>query len=369
MSATVTEARRVAPDEPETTRRRPRVVHVPAHHDYVRHATTAPTDGKTREVPGPAEAFTWRGGERWLADHGADVDVLHVHFGAEQVDVAGLVAVLAAAAAADVAVVWTAHDLTNPHLVDQGVHEEQLAVLARCAAGVVTLTAGAAEEVERRWGRRPVVLAHPHLAPVEMLARPRPDRVGPPVVAVPLGLLRPATDPAVVRALLDRAVAAVLPSGAVLRVTLREEVLAPGFPRADAVLVDLLRRAHAEGRIDLVVGPRTAEADLWDELAATSVLVLPYRWGTHSGWVEACHDVGTPVVVPALGRWAEQQAVHAFAVGPDGPDPASVSSALAAALAQPTRTGTVLDARLQERRTSVVEHARLHALAAAGGRW
>ena len=372
------------PSPPPAPVAAPVVVHVPADHDYVRHATTTPATAPTaptgddhddhddhgdRGDRGPQEAFTFSGGQRWLADHGAGVDVLHVHFGAEQVDAEGLDAVLSAAQQADVAVVWTAHDLTNPHLVDQDVHEAQLALLARRAAGLITLTAGAAAEVERRWGRRPVVVPHPHLAPVEVLGRPRPDRSGRPVVGVPLGMLRPATDPAVVRALLGPEVAAALPAGTVLRVTLREEVVTPGFPRPDAALVDELRRAQAEGRVDLVIGPRSVAADLWDELSRLSALVLPYRWGTHSGWVEACHDVGTPVVAPALGRWLEQQTVHPFAVGPDGPDPVSIASAVAAALAQPPRRGTVLDARLHERRASVATHDRLHALAAAGERW
>jgi len=349
------------------------VVHVPSDHDYVRHATTAPTDGPTREAPGPAEAFTWRGGGRWLADHGADVDVLHVHFGFEQVDVAGLDGVLRAAVEADVAVVWTVHDLTNPHLLDQATYGAQLAVLARRAAGLITLTPGAAAEVERRWARRPVVVAHPHLAPPAVLSRPRPEQVGPPVVGVPLGLLRPATDPAVVRALLDPEVTDALPDRAVLRVTLRQEVLDPGFPRPDAGLVDLLRAADADGcgrtRVDLVVGPRTPDAALWEELSGLAALVLPYRWGTHSGWVEACHDVGTPVVAPALGRWAEQHPVHPFDVGPDGPDAGSLAAALAAALGRGPRSEPVLGQRLHEREASVAAHARLHAVAAAGGRW
>ena len=35
--------------------------------------------------------------------------------------------------------------------------------------------------------------------------------------------------------------------------------------------------------------------------------VLPYRFGTHSGWLEACHDLGTGVVAPDCGYYAEQR--------------------------------------------------------------
>jgi hypothetical protein len=36
--------------------------------------------------------------------------------------------------------------------------------------------------------------------------------------------------------------------------------------------------------------------------------VLPYRWGTHSGLLEAAHDLGTPVLAPAVGSYAAQGA-------------------------------------------------------------
>ncbi|WP_336921948.1 hypothetical protein [Aquipuribacter sp. SD81] len=363
-----------------------RVVHVPADHDYVRHATTVEGAATPASAAYPVTApvvdppvrtsqpdlppFRWRDGRRWLAEHGAAVDVLHVHFGFESVGVEELSAVLDAADDAGVRVVWTVHDLQNPHLVDQAPHEAQLALLARRAAGLLTLTPGAADEVARRFGRRPVVVRHPHLAPPDVLGRAR-TRPAERVVGCPLGLLRPGTDPAVVRALLGPQVREALADlgPATLRVTLRQEVLEPGFPRPDADLVAVLRRAHDDGLLDLQVGPRTPAERLWPELAGLSALVLPYRWGTHSGWVEACHDVGTPVVAPALGRWAEQHEVHAFPSGPAGPDPAALAGALSAALRRDGDRAPVLAERLHERAAVAAEHARLHTLAAAGGRW
>ncbi len=324
------------------------------------------------------EPFAWGDAVGWLGRHGRDVDVLHVHFGMEQVDLDGLRLALDAADRAGVAVVWTVHDLTNPHLVDQSSHEAQVALLARRSAGLLTLTPGAAAEVERRWGRRPAVVPHPHLAPTDVLARPRPPSgdAPPQVVAVPLGVLRPAVDPGLVAALLHPAVQDVLDElvragrdRPVLRVQLREEVLRPGFPRADPALVRRLREADADGRLELVVGPRTPEAEMWRDLGGLAALVLPYRWGTHSGWVEACHDVGTPVLAPDLGRWAEQQRVHLFRRGPDGPDPASLAGALRDALERGPRGSAVLEERMAGRGGSVAEHDRLHRLAAAGGRW
>lgn len=339
-----------------------RVVHVPGEHAYVRHVS-APAG-----AAGPAHApvhLDWsdepvRGARRMVA---AGVDVLHVHFGFDRCTPQRLAAVLDAWADARLPFVWTVHDLTNPHLVDQSSHEEQLALLAERAAVVLTLTDGAADEIARRWGRRAVVVPHPHLAPTQVLSAPRPPQDGPPVVAVPLGMLRPGTDPAVVLALLD--VMADRPD-VTLRVRLREEVLAPGFPRPDPHLVGRLQEAEREGRVDLRVGPRLGEDELWQELRGLAALVLPYRWGSHSGWVESCYDVGTPVVAPALGHWAEQQDVHTFH-HTSAATAGSLAAAVDAALAQGPRPGSVRAERLREREHVVRAHALVHRLAAAGG--
>ena len=50
-----------------------------------------------------------------------------------------------------------------------------------------------------------------------------------------------------------------------------------------------------------------SDDELWDYLHALDVSVLPYRFGTHSGWLEACHDLGTTVVAPTCGFYAEQR--------------------------------------------------------------
>lgn len=350
-------------------RTRPRVVHVPDGHAYVAHVSSVPgpsTDGAVDAGP-PARLprFSWDDGATWVREHASEFDVLHVHFGFEQVSVADLRALVDALARAGRPLVWTAHDLTNPHLVDQTLHEQQLAVLAEHAAVVLTLTPGAAQEIRRRWGRDATVVPHPHLAPAEVMARTRPGSVGAPVIGLHLGMLRPSTDRRIVLALLDAVTE--LPT-ATLRVHLREEVLAAGFPRPDRDLFRELHRPSRAPQLDLRVGGRVPEAALWDELSSLSALVLPYRWGTHSGWVESCYDVGTPVVAPEGGRWSEQQVVHTFGSGPAGPDRASLVDALRRAVRAGPRRTSVLGERLSGRERGVREHDRVHRLAAAGGR-
>ena len=60
-----------------------------------------------------------------------------------------------------------------------------------------------------------------------------------------------------------------------------------------------------------------------DYLASLDVSVLPYRFGTHSGWLEACRDLGTAVVAPTCGYYADQGPVLPYVHDEHHLDPAS----------------------------------------------
>jgi hypothetical protein len=51
---------------------------------------------------------------------------------------------------------------------------------------------------------------------------------------------------------------------------------------------------------------RLSDAALARSLADLDAVVLPYRTGTHSGWVELCWDLGVPVAGPRVGHVGEQ---------------------------------------------------------------
>ena len=40
--------------------------------------------------------------------------------------------------------------------------------------------------------------------------------------------------------------------------------------------------------------------------------MLPYRFGTHSGWLEACFDLGTAVIAPSCGFYGQQHPCGVF---------------------------------------------------------
>jgi hypothetical protein len=104
-------------------------------------------------------------------------------------------------------------------------------------------------------------------------------------------------------------------------------------PRADVLTADRLDELTRRG-VDVRVHPRFTDDELQEYLGEIDVLVLPYRFGTHSGWVEACHDAGVAAVVPDCGFFREQHGDPTFDYSAD--------AGLAESLRRAVREGLVL---------------------------
>ncbi|ABS05900.1 hypothetical protein [Kineococcus radiotolerans] len=341
---------------------RVRVLHVPGGHGYVANIQ----DERVPEVlvvPEPRAATPgWAPSPAldaaWVEANAAAFDVLHLHFGFESRTPDQLREWLAALRRTGRAPVLTVHDLQNPHLDDQRPHEALLDVLVPGVDALVTLTPGAADEVERRWGRRPVVVAHPHLAPPAEIGVPRPRREEA-VVGLHLKSLR-----ANLRALpaLRTLTAAVdrLP-GTRLRVDVHAEALADGFVRHDPDLLRWLRAA--QGRVDVRVHDRFDDDELIAYLRELDVSVLAYGHGTHSGWLELCHDLGVPVLAARTGHLHQQRAL----VQVDLDDEDDVVAGLRRALAGFEGAAATREERAAERLRVAEAHRDLYRRIAGGG--
>ncbi len=97
----------------------------------------------------------------WARATGADV--FHLHFGFDACPPERLEELTRVLRRRDIPVVFTVHDLRNPHHEDPRLHDAQLDVLVPAADALVTLTPGAAEQIARRWGREAHVIPHPHV--------------------------------------------------------------------------------------------------------------------------------------------------------------------------------------------------------------
>lgn len=340
------------------------VASVPAAHVYVRHVAAERPDGVVRLADPDPDDPSRSTEQRWWPPvmlspewvQQADFDVFHVQFGFDAWEPERLDAIARAVHAKGARLVHTVHDLRNPHHADPALHDAQLRVLLGHADEVLTLTAGAAAEVRRRYGRDARVVPHPHVVELDTMAsyaaRPRPE--GPFRVGLHVKSLRASLAPATVLPALVEAVAA-LPD-AVLQVNGHRDVLEPGGARHDAALAGELRRLEAAGALELHVHDYLPDDALWDYLHGLDASVLPYRFGTHSGWLEACRDLGTAVVAPTCGHFADQGPVHSFGLDEDHFDAASLARAVRGAY----DAGPVAPVTVEERRRQRADVAAAH---------
>ncbi len=296
----------------------------------------------------------------WIRSH--DFDVFHLHFGFDALSPDQLAETVRALRETGRPVVQTVHDLRNPHHQDRALHDAQLDVLVPAADALITLTAGAADEIRTRWGREVIVLPHPHVVPFETMraARSMRDvrrrrvtnrrfRIGLHIKSLrasmaPLRLL-----PTLVETVRD------LP-GAVLQVNAHRDVMDAGGPRYDAELAPALEAFASTGLIDLHVHDYLSDDDLWAYLARLDVSVLPYRFGTHSGWLEACRDLDTTVVAPSCGYYADQGPVLTYDHADERYDADSLARAVRLAYAERPDLGTTVEERRRQRREVAAGH-------------
>lgn len=81
--------------------------------------------------------------------------------------------------------------------------------------------------------------------------------------------------------------------GARLQVNIHHDAADDDGAHHDPVLMRSLRTAEADGALDLVVHDFFGDEELWQYLESLDLSVLPHRFRTHSGWLEACFDLGT----------------------------------------------------------------------------
>jgi beta-1,4-mannosyltransferase len=269
--------------------------------------------------------------------------------------------------------VWTAHDLRNPHTAEAGRDDPYLEVLAARADAVLTLTPTAAAALRRRFGRDATVIPHGPLLPADLVRALRSwagaaatsaadpsSGAGVPPAAAPLPP-RPG------------GIATVLLHAKSLRRNL--DVL--GVVEAMAAVsgdvpVRLLLSLHDEPAVRRTI-PATLPANVtawWhpplehDTLAAAiasaDALLLPYRWGTHSGLLELAMDVGTAVIATDAGAFADQGPVRSVPVVDGRVEPAALVAALTEAGAGRLPPAPSWDDREAAGARFLAEHARVY---------
>jgi hypothetical protein len=335
------------PGEPAPGSPRPlRVASVPFSDGYVDAVLPA---GAVRVGP-PEEPSRWLDVE-YLDEHAGHVDVLHLHAGHDHLGVRQFERWAETVRRLGVPLVVTVHQLRDPGQASRSRHDAHLEAALGTAEVVLTLTPSAADEIADRYGRTAIVLAHPSLAvPDPELGAERG------VVGVRLGTVSPAVpDPA--------AVARAAASGAVSGGG-RLRVLA----RAGSDIDPGVREMAERGELELVVH---RPEGLAAELQQLHVAVLPERYGTHSRDLEVCRDVGTRVVAPSCGFFADQwsEVVTYGNDEIDGLDSVSLTAAVSAALTRPMLRPADRAWRAEQADAVRRVHAEVYAQVAADRSW
>lgn len=290
-----------------------RVVSVPAAHPYV----DATADATAVEAVDPSSPLSlpqdaWAPSPvfetGWVSENAHRFDVCHVHFGFEGCTQEQIDRFCRDLSAHGKPLVLTIHDLANPQLsaAEQPAYRAKLGTLAAAASQLLTLTPGAAAQIEHEFGRRPIVVEHPPLdGPVQKARGAAPPaavrtHTGRHTVGVLFKDARPSIDLDLVAAL-GRAIASQCPDWA-LQVVHHDRFRAGREEPARQLLAELSTAERC------IVSPTERLGD--DELAAwvssLDLLALPYAHGTHSGLLELANDLGTRTLLPRIGYLGEQ---------------------------------------------------------------
>lgn len=298
-----------------------RVASIPAHHPFVRVTWPSGVD-LVADGASPHQGRALLDPAR-VTQTAAAADVVVVHFGYEWHEPGALRQALDGLADRGVGVVAVVHDLDNPHLVDQAPHRRLQDVLLRAADEVLTLTDEVADLLRARIGRPVPVLGHPSL----LGDRPTTRRPGDTrTVGLFLSGSRPNVRVGEAVAALDRVAGAVVRPG----VPATASVLVAGGAGDDAAeLASLAANPH----VDVVAARDRDDDTIAGWLGRLHALLLPYAWGTHSGWIAWCRDLGVHAVAPDGPAYRDQGASETWPRRAPGPGP--MASAVAAALRRP----------------------------------
>lgn len=237
-----------------------------------------------------------------VTEHHDQFGLFPLHFGFGAQGPAALSGLVAALRGYGKPLIHTVHDLRDPHRTDPAPHLVSPGVLIPVAGRPITLTSGAAAEIAARWNRTATALPHPHVVEPPRLGRPKPPRDG---FRVGVHAKSPRPDMAflpVARVLAETP--AELPADTEPLVNIHREA---GDPSSHAYAPGVLKELEAPARCGLLtphVHDCFDEEQSWDCSSGLDVSVLPYSFGTHSGRLEACYDLGTTVITPSRDFYA-----------------------------------------------------------------
>jgi hypothetical protein len=289
-----------------------KVVHAPARTPYARKLTSGQVQiVNDSAVLNGSELVPRDMSLRWLWEHRPFTwfDVLHLHH-IEFDDISDIKAVLSECARTHKRVVFTAHDI-DP-IFGRGLdYHRKLSVFVDRRVPFVCLTEGSRAEVHRRFGPRVSTVTIPHGYVVAPSAVPRlPVRTRNQVRFLLFGSLRANRD---IETVLCNWRFGRNQQDTFLSVLLRAPSRINLLDEHDRWTL-LSAMAAAEPRLRVEIAPFPSDNEVAETAASCGGLLLPYRWGSHSGQLELAFDLGLMPIASAVGYLRDQYRSHAAVV-------------------------------------------------------
>lgn len=286
---------------------RTRVVHAPARTPYARKLTSEHVEIVNGTSPHGAEAVPRDMSLRWLLEHRPFnwFDVLHLHH-VEFDDLPTLKSVLSECARSRRRVIFTAHDI-RPVFSGRVDYHRKLRALVDARVPFVCLTEASGAEIRRRFGNQveTVTIPHGYVVPPSAVPSRRPPGSGHARYFL-FGSLRD-----------NRDITTVLYNWRFGRhqhdTSLSVLLRAPGYINLiheKDRWAALLATAVAEPRLQVDVLPFPTDVEVAETASGCDALILPYRWGSHSGQLELAFDLGLVPVASAVGYLRDQYRCH-----------------------------------------------------------
>ena len=270
-----------------------RILHVPARTPYARRLVgneITIVNGQTNDAPIPRDASL-----QWLirTNDFSSFDVLHLH-SIELVDLKTLKNALKQCKTYRKGVVFTAHDVSPMFSDDQKEYGKALKVILNAGALITTLTPSAANYISEKYripAEKIVVIPHGNVLPLDDPRWSKQSGAQDSLRKIfsihggfrPLGMKN---------------------KNAELRMLTRGISEIEFNANADAR--ETIRVVRSSDNVDLRLIPFPSDNEIADFVQNSDIVLMPYKWGTHSGQLELAFDLGLPTVITDVGFYRDQ---------------------------------------------------------------
>jgi hypothetical protein len=286
-----------------------RILHIPARTPYARKLNSEDfsvvnqTTIDDREIPRDA-SFEWLNNQRNFDFF----DILHIH-SVELTSTETIQQVLDRCQRTKKGIVFTIHDVRPMFSTDQKKYNKTLKIIAKTGARLITLTCGAQMEIVKTLNIEPLsvnVIPHGFVLPPKDDRWQRQKKIESSVCSFGMyGGFRPN------REILTPAInIAYGIFEKEINLTFLTRAISPIEIFNNEEVNKFVELALLKNHITLRLYPFPSDDQIFDFMSEIDILIMAYRWGTHSGQLELAFDLGVIPIISNVGYYYDQYEIH-----------------------------------------------------------